>query len=455
MGRMRGLAICAALCATLSVAAEPVTLTPDQLRELAVQAVAIGDHARALSYTKALLRRDPDDVDTLVLRSRAARDANDLKTARATARAAWRAAQTKEEKYAAALVRAQALATDGARTQAQIWLRQAAEIAPTDKLRATALRDFRYVRARNPLNVQLSFSVAPVSNLNNGSIKDKGLYDFPFFGTVKAELGGAAKALSGIETAVGATLRYRLSEQATHRNNLLLRWHNRSYTLSPAAKKTAPNAKGSDFDFTSLGLTLAHAGRIQGAPGPYHLSLGMTQTWYGGEAYTRVTRVTARQDVAISKSTNLHAAIGFSTQEALGATGDAEALEYRVGLLHKTGAGHVLRFVATHERSASDFTSLDYTAVDLQAGLTLGAPVLGLGWEFGLSAGQKDHDGSPVRGMDRTESSYGASMTATLAPLEFYGFVPTVTVDARKVDANMGQYDREEFGLRLGLRSSF
>lgn len=443
-------------CLTLSVAADPVTLTPDQLRLLAVQALEAGDHKATLDMSEALLRRDPEDVDALILKSRAARDANDLKTARQTARKAWRVADTETEKYAAALVRAQALATGGQRTMAQIWLRQAAEVAPNERMKASAVRDFRYVRARNRFQTELSFSIAPVSNLNNGSVKDEGLYDFPFFGTVKAELGGAAKALSGLETAVGVTSRFRFIDQPKHKSDVIVSFHNRSYTLSDEARKIAPDANGSDFDFTSLSVTLAHMGKFDSMPGPFRASIGWNQTWYGGEPYTLGFTGSLRQDVALDRATGLYAGVAIRTQEGLNRTGDAVALEYSAGLRHRFGTkGHRFRLDLSREISKSDFSSLDYTADEIAVGLALGAPVLGLGWDFGLSMGAKNHDGSMVRGMDRKERSYGASLRAEIQPLEFYGFMPTVTLDARKVEANMGQYDREEFGIRLGLQSAF
>ena len=62
---------------------------------------------------------------------------------------------------AAALAVAQALSSEGARTRAQLWLRRAMQVAPTKRQKALAVRDFRYVRLRNPWSTRLSFSVAP------------------------------------------------------------------------------------------------------------------------------------------------------------------------------------------------------------------------------------------------------------------------------------------------------
>ena len=456
MRRIRTLTAAGLACLTLGVAAEPVTLTPDQMRVLAVRALQIGDHETTLDVTDALLERDPADVDALVLRSRAARDGGDLKTARQAARQAWRTAETDTQKYAAALVRAQALATGGTRTLAQMWLRQAAQVAPNEAMKKSAVRDFRYVQARNRFQTQLSFSVSPVSNLNNGSVKDEGLYDFPFFGTVKAELGGAAKALSGVETAYGVTTRFRFLDQPKHKSDIYLSYNNRTYVLSDEAKKIAPNAEASDFEFTSLSVTLAHMGKLDGAPGPFRASVGWNQTWYGGEPYTKGMTASLRQDVMISKTTGLYVGVAYSGQDALNRTGDSEALEYSAGMRHTFGdAGHRLNFDLRHELSKSDFSSMDYISYGIEAGLTLGKPVLGLNWDFGLSMTTKHHDGSMVRNVDRMDKSYGATIRAEITPLEYYGFVPTLTLSGSKVESNMGQYDRENFGIKLGLESSF
>lgn len=453
--RGAGFAALGAAAVALGVAAEPMTLSPQDMHRLAVHAAGSGDHAAALKFSGALLERDPEDLDALVIQSRAARDAGDLSLARKSARTAWALAETDTQKFAAALVRAQALATGGNRTAAQLWLRRAAHVAPDEATRQAAVRDFRYVRARNPLQMQFSFSLAPVSNLNNGSVKDTGTYTFPFFGNVEAELSGAAKALSGLETAVSANARYRILDRTKDKTDLIVSFSNRSYTLSDDAKKQAPGAKGSDFDFTSASLTLAHTGKFEPMPGPYRVAASFQQTWYGGEEYTRVWRGSVRQDILFGKTTSTYLSVGASRQDALGRTTDADTFELGTGLRHRLANGNQIRVDLSRTKSSSDSSSLDYVATDVAATFELGEPVLGLGWSFGLSTGHKAHDGSMARGIDRVEDSYGGSITAVLSPLDMYGFVPTVALDARKVESNLSQYDREEFGFRLGLESAF
>jgi hypothetical protein len=176
------------------------------MRELAGQAVVQGQPGLTFDVSGALIARDTDDLNAHLIRSRAARDLGRNDDALLHARAAWSLSDTQDEKYAAALANAQALSSAGRRTAAQLWLRRAVQLAPTDALRAKAAQDFRYVRGQNPWATALSFSVSPSSNINNGSRNETfELFDLPF----EFELGGEARALSGLEVATGFSTRYR------------------------------------------------------------------------------------------------------------------------------------------------------------------------------------------------------------------------------------------------------
>jgi len=175
---MRHRLICAALLSLavavggISARAGPVELTPGEMHVAANRALQSGNPGAALLLADALLERDPQDLTALLLKARAARDQSRFRTAIKTARQAWSISRAPEERYASALIMAQALSSSGAKTRAQLWLRRAAQNAPDEALKRLAVRDFRYVRDTNPFSTQLRFSITPNSNINNGSKSD-------------------------------------------------------------------------------------------------------------------------------------------------------------------------------------------------------------------------------------------------------------------------------------------
>ena len=158
-----------------------VDVTPDQLRIMAANSIVNGNPTQGYEMAQALLARDPNDVEALIIRARAARDLGKLTEALSTARKAWFGAQNASERFGASMVMAQTLSTNGAKTRAQLWLRRAAQNAPSEEFKQVAVRDFRYVQRTNPWSTELSFSASPSSNINNGSTRTTTrLFDLPF-----------------------------------------------------------------------------------------------------------------------------------------------------------------------------------------------------------------------------------------------------------------------------------
>ncbi|MCC1494333.1 M48 family metallopeptidase [Cognatishimia sp. F0-27] len=434
---------------------EGSAMSPSQMRMLAMQALDAGRPDVAGAIANALLQRDPEDSLALAIAAKANRAVGNLQGARESARQAWRVAETDEERYEAAMARAQALASGNNRTAAMLWLRRAAQNAPTKGHEAVARDDFRYVRARNPLGVSLHFSLAPVSNLNNGSRREQGTFQLPAFGVVEADLDGTAQALSGIELSAGVTLRYRLGRtEKGHQTDLVFGASTRQYQLSDDAKDKAPDAKGSDYAFSLVQVGLSHRGRWD-AKRPFRLSAMVGQTRYGGEDYTRFYDFGGKQSFAFENGV-LSFGAGLRRSEALSVrTTDSDRWRADLSWTQPVWDNHRLTLALEAERGVSDSSSLDYEGAAAAARLALGQPVMGMGLEFGVSYGERWYDQGPVAGLGRLDARTTLDATAVIDPLEQFGFVPTVSVTARRVESDFGQYDSDEFGVRIGLRSAF
>lgn len=449
---LAGITVLVLLAQGLSAQTLPVAvLTPDETRRAALVALNDAQPAIALDLTRALITRDPRDVGALLLQARAARDLGRYDLAHQAAQAAWQNADSDLERHAAALVRAQALASDGRRTMAQVWLRRAVEHAPDDAARARAIRDFRYVRARNPLAVDLRFGVTPKSNINNGSARDSArLFGLPF----ELQLQGAARALSGIEASTGGTLRYRVSESRQHATDLHVSLDARSYHLSDAARAIAPTAKGSDFAQTVIATGVVHRWTPQGARAERQVGLEAGRLWYGGDPYADFLRATAGLSLALAQGGRLAPSLTLEANRGPAAPW-SDVARVTLGWSAAPTAMGRLSLSAALSDSRSDVASADFTDLALGLDYALTRPVLGAQATLSLDLRGRYFPVTTVAPGARDDRAAGAALSLAFTRAEYMGFAPVVTLSARRTESNVDLYDIRDIGVSLGFRSAF
>ncbi|MBJ3762732.1 hypothetical protein ILP92_08245 [Maribius pontilimi] len=443
------------IAVALTAAATAETLSPDQMRTRAVTAVAEGDNATAQALTDALLARDPADVTALLVRSRAQRNAGDYDAALATAKQAWRTAETDGEKYRSALLVAQALSSQGARLRSQFWLRRAAEIAPGEAERRRAVADLRHVRNRTPTRVKLSFAVAPTSNANGGATSDQvELFGLPIV------LSGSALALSGTRFAFGADIERIISVSERSRTTLSLDLSHQTYRLSGEAKRIAPDADGSDFAQTGVGLGLVHD--ISAGAGAGYWSLGgvVNADWYGGHPLARSARFSLGRSWRSDGGTFFQAEIAAEYTKRLQGN---DATPFSMGVSFDAAhriTGGTLRLGLFASESRADSMSFDFTTGTVSVGYTLGRPVLtslggGMGLTIRAAYGLTDFDATPYQSGGRLDRVVQGSVTATFRGLDYYGFAPSVTLEGSRRSSNVDLFDTDRLGVSLGVVSTF
>ena len=454
-------AILLATAAASPAAAQPVSganeqkkqaLSPDELRQLAVQALLNGNPRLAFELSGALVQRDPKDVDALLIRSRAARDIGRNDVAKSAARDAWNYADTDRLRYAAALANAQALSSDGARTRAQWWLRRALQIAPTPELKAKAERDFHYVREQNPWSTQLSFSISPSSNINGGSSSETvSIYDLPF----DFVLQGSARALSGVEYSYGLSTRYTLKKTRQTRTSLSFAASHKTYSLSEEAKDIAPDAKGHDFALTQLSAGVSQDWFSANGRFAVNGQIGVNKAWLAGEPLSQ--SATASTSLRYSITPKLAASLGVNHewQEGLGERQDADLLRSSASLSYVLPGGHGLQVGVGQSSSQSDATYLDFEERSAFVAFAWGKPVFGTKIQLGVDAKHRHFDATTVSFGDRDDYTYGAEVNLTVNALDYYGFVPTIKIRAEETDSNLAIYDKDNLGVQLGLKSRF
>ncbi len=429
----------------------PQEMSPEEAYRTAFEGLESGHSKLANAIADALLQRDPGDFRFLILKSRAARNIGLFDESAGAGRTAWREAETDAQKFTAAMVTAQALSSDGKRTRAQLWLRRASDSAPNDGARALAVRDFRYVRARNPWLTELNFNIAPSNNVNNGSANETTqLYGLPF----EFRLSGAAQALSGIEYSASAATRYRFDQGANFAHDVVFQFSHRTYTLDADAKASAPGVKGSDFAFTQAAIGYIYRSRPESGLGPFTLNATAGHTLYGGDSYLSYLRLGGAQDMPLGDRANL--SFSGSGERQFGVvSADADILRADLRYARNVGTLGRVGLSLGHSTSSSAADVSNYSELRTGVDLTLAKPIFGTRVSFGLDWRQRDYPRSRYDPAGRNDKELSASIDMVFTEIDRYGFNPTLSINAGQTKSNIGLYDRESLGVSFGMRSAF
>ncbi len=450
---------CLGVGATEAAPEAKAVLTPTQMRTAAADLLRLRNPKQAMALADALIARNPHDRSALLIRSRAARDLGNYTLARKSAKRAWSLAETDEEKYAAALITAQALSSGGQRTLAQFWLRRAVENAPTEQLERRAVRDFRYLRASSPWLHRFSFSISPESNINNGSSERSSFLNYRvselLLGQpVEYQLGGTQQALSGVEYELGIRSRYRFHQTETRAHDFSFSLISRTYTLSSDAKEQAPGAEGNDFAFTSYQIGYGLRGINLDRRGEFRLAMDLGQSWYGGEEYARFLRLSAGQSYKLKKGRRINARLSHEFQDGV-KTSDQNTSRGDFSYSFRLASGATLWTNLSLAGATSSSASDEFEEIGLRTQLTLAKPIFGATARFGLWGRVRDYDVSPHSPDGRHDDHYQADVSLTFTKMDYYGFNPTLSMTAAKVDSNIGLYESNRFGLNFGIQSAF
>ena len=427
-------------------------LSPEQARAGAGAALAAGDARTARLLAEALLQRDPGDVYLLLLLSSAAYAEGDGQAAETAARRAWKAAGTEAERSRAARQIAFVAYREGRPTAAQWWLRRAVQAAPDAATRSQSLRDFRTVRAANPLWLRFDFGVSPSSNVNNGSSSDTlVLFGIPFL------LSPDAKALSGIETRFGFSAAYRFAETEWRRSEVGLNFNARVYSLSGEARRKAPGADADDYAFTALETYALQRFIPQAAPYlQFDARLTAGHNWYGGADLSDYLRADFGNDWRLSPRDRLRFELGTERQWRIDTplrSADAVTLGAEYTRQRERGGSWSLGIWTRETRS--DSVEVDHRARGADARYSFARPILGAEVTARVSAERRDYDRSIYAAGGREDLRLGAGLDLFFRDVDYMGFAPQVGVSASRVRSSVDLYDSEEIGVTLGIRSAF
>lgn len=433
-------------------AAQQTRVTSQEIRAASAVFLAEGDNARAAELADLILAVNPDDLDALITRARAALGLGDYETAKRLSKQAYRGTSNRDIKYVTARLAALAHAEQRQDTFAQLWLRRARQFAPNEENAEQVARDYRFLANRNPWSSSLRFGLSPSSNVNNGTEADfiflRGL---PFAFTPDEN----SRPLSGIEVSLGASTQYRLNVTETSATFLDFDVQGRTYVLSNESKRKVPDAKGSDYSDAALGIGITHRRILAEGLRPTTFSARLSQTWYSGDPYTRNIDLSASHSWLIGEQYLLGVNAAVQNRESL--DDDPDVRVYRLGTTWTQIFENKDRFTAglTYGQSQSDGLDQDYESLRLTANYSFDEPFANMKFGFGLEAERREFDATDFGNDTRSDRKGTVRMRVQFTDFEIYGFQPVATFEATRNESDVALFDREYVNFGFDLQSSF
>jgi hypothetical protein len=434
-------------------AAAQVQISVEEARGLAATLAAQGQREAAASVAASLLEADPNDASAWVVIARIRRAEGDIPGALQAARRANANADTDDERYAAAVELAAGNFIEDRGLIAQFWLRRAAQVAPTEELRAAAVENFRAVRAQTPWSYSIGFSVVPSSNVNNGSTAETiEIAGLPFV------LSGDARALSGLEITLSGSVRYRFEGFDGQPATLYAGAAFQRVVLSDEAKEQAPEAEAADYAFDAFEVGYSQVVSSWDEDVVIRLDGIVGRNRYGGEPLSNYVRGGVVTNWAIGDRSLATLSASLERQVRFD-EGDRSAWVTRLDarrIWQVNDAGDIFGIGGGVRRARSDSIEIENDAVQFSVDYTWDEPVIGpatLG--LGLDLEYRDYPASPYTSDGRQDTYVALTATIGAPGWNFYGFGPTMTIEASRTESNVSLYDARDLGVRFGITSVF
>ncbi|MBV1867671.1 MAG: DUF560 domain-containing protein [Marinosulfonomonas sp.] len=365
-------------------------------------------------------------------------------------RAAFALARNDNEKVSAARLVASAHFRAGHYSRAEWWLRRALHNAD-DSARPILGQEFNAVRQKNPWNLRLNFSVAPNGNINNGSASETvTIWDLPFV------LNPDARALSGVEFALGIDATYHIARGKDFATDLGIILFGRTYELSSSAGRSAPDVSGSDYGFAVAEVSIRHARQFSGNSGPSIFALNIGKNWYGGAAYTTYQRASVSQEFRPGNGLSWQV---FSSLEHQKSIPDANTASWifalGTALNRRLGNGDGLRISLQGQQTTSEDRNKEYTALKTGLRYGFGRPVLGNSLSLTATLEARDYEYSIYDPSGRQDISLSAGATMIFTNTSYFGFSPSLSIETGTTRSNVDLFDRRSLAVRMGLQSTF
>ncbi len=451
MRAFMGILAAVMFCATGVPAQEATRSASVAEVRLAARAAALqGDFRAADALSSTLLARDPNDAEALLIRAVVARAAGQPAASVEAATKAYGLLDEDGKRFDAAMLAAEGHARQEQFTRSQLWLRRADQVAPNPQAEQLVQRTYGQVAARNPLSVQLSFSLQPSNNVNNGAettvIEIGGL---PF------SLDDSGRQLGGYEASTGVSLSFRLAEDRTHRTDVLGELYFRKVWLDSDAKAEAPDVEGSDFDYGVAIIGLRETRLLWPDLGPTQLTGLLGQSWYGGDEQARWIELQGAQ--LFKRSDTLAFRLGATVRDETrigDAINDSLSLGLSGDVIFAGDEGRTTSFGATIKSYNSDSATIDGMAYGLKASHSFGT-IGSVQPSIRAAIETRDFEKWSSTPGGRRDDSLSLGLNVVFPEVSYYGFLPQLSLNARRVWSDVGIYDRNQFSVGFTAVSRF
>lgn len=421
-----------------------------QARQLAAQYVATGQIDMAIGLTTVLLQRDPTDIEALILSAHAHRIKGDFAVAKTNARYAYSLADTDTQSFAAAVVMAQALSSNGQKTAAQLWLRRAADYAPDDNSKARVIRDFRYVKDQNPWLFTAHGGIRPSNNINNGSQDNTYMWG----GIVFTD--PSLQPLSGLELSGGFSLFRRMNSGLRPRLSFGLTTETRRYILSEDAKAINPSARASDFAYDKIEAHAIMNWKGHAGQPSYLVRLTAGHNRYGGTTLSNYVR--GAGSVRLQPNRNNAYTFSTSVEKQWRQDNDlrsAEIFELGTAWTHITKGGNRLDFTIRGSDTRSDSSAIAHDRLRLGIFLSPNKKIIGAVPRLHLQFEERWYDQAREISVPRRDNQFSVGAALLFSDYQVWGFAPEVGLSIRQNNSNVSRYETREYGLDFTIRSVF
>lgn len=432
------------------VAAQQIDLTPQEAFAFGMQQLGQGNPGVAFQIASALVQRSPESYNALMLLASSGSAIGKHDVSSDAGKRAFKVARNDAERGRAARLVAATHFRAKQHTRAELWLRRASVHAGTKAEEHIIKREFAAVRRQNPLTVSLNFSLAPNSNVNNGSSSETiTIWNLPF------RLSADAQALSGYEASLGINLNYRLSQTRKQSTSVGLSLFGRTFELSEESKTAAPDVKGSDYSYSVAELSITQKRVIFQKLGVTSLGAMTGQNWYGGDPLNRYKRLTLGQGFRIGQRTSGNLRFTREWQTSIASEVESQIRGTDLSFSHRLAKGGTIDLSLGSKSTSSDDVFGEYKSGKLGLRYSFAKPVLGTRLSLSMGLEKRDYDLSRYDIDGRHDETLTAGISMVFTNIDYFGFSPSMNIDASRTSSNISLYDRESVGVRFGFQSNF
>ena len=437
--------------ATAQDAPSSVNVSPDQARVIARQALANGDLPLAEGISEALLARDPNDAEALLLRAIIARSKGDFETAVESAARAYGATSIPDLKFDAALLAANVQARQEHYTRAQLWLRRADNVASTDARRKVIENTYREVTRRNPLSIQLAFTMRPSDNINNGStVEETGVFGLP---------GSIDDPIAALEVSGTVALTYRLAESPKGLTEAFTTLFARRAILESGYEDIVPGTTSTEFDYAALSFGLTHRALPFPEVGVTAFRIGYNAGYYRNEHFLSAADITLTQQFRLDGENSIRTGITLRDEHRFDSP-ITSTFNTAVSLDYFPKAGEKLAWSVgtTLTNYNSQANTVKGHRIELRTRLSFKEELFGARPDLSASLAWRDLPDFDYFGtLDNGRQDLSASVRAglTFTEVSYFGFQPRAEVAWNRTNSEVDLWDTDSLSLGITAVSRF